>query len=276
MDRFNLGNSYNDYVGCDTNLHAFYSYYGDNYDSAGFGKNPPAIGVSFLNHDMTSFLTYHNDWSLIGNPFEEVHFYYYLNSRYKNGQYQRYGGNGFNDIWEDRETNFKYPSHPSDSNGWSNITAGNSYTHGNVGSTGKYMMNPGDTFTLDVAYVYARDKNKNNIENLDLLLQYNSEIRDFYRNNPPRCASLKSIGVEEEKSHNVKIYPNPAKDYIIVDGGSQGEMKLEIISANGKIVFSKENINSTAKVDISQLDRGAYIVKISKQNEVINKSLIVL
>jgi hypothetical protein len=269
--------SYDDHVGCDTSLNSFYSYNASGFDSTGFGRNPPAIGVSFLNHDMTSFIQYNNDFSLNGNPSYKDHYYYYQTSRFKNRQPMRYGGDGFNDVWEDRETNFMYPSHPNDSNGWSEVTANTlSYRSLGLGSTGKYSLGYNDTFTLDLAYVYARDKNKDNIENLDLLLQYISEIRDFYKNNPPKCASLKSIGIEEEKSHNVKIYPNPAKDYIIVDGEMNGRLNLEIISANGKIVFSKENINSTAKVDISQLDRGAYIVKISNLNELIIKRLIVL
>lgn len=116
---------------------------------------------------------------------------------------------------------------------------------------------------MDLAYVYARDKNKDNIENLDLLLQYISEIRDFYNNTPPKCASLKSIGIEEAENLNVKVYPNPARDYIIVDVDPSDVMSLEIISTNGQTVLTKKMESGTEKIDISQLQKGAYLIRFS-------------
>ena len=97
------------YVGCDVNLGLGFCYNGDAEDegAAGYGFNPPAIGVDFfqgpladpndgIDNDrdgiideanaqiiMSKFVYYNNDFTVIGNPSEGTHFYNYLRGIWK-------------------------------------------------------------------------------------------------------------------------------------------------------------------------------------------------
>ena len=115
-----LGNYLDDYVGCDVARGLGYCYNGDADDegAAGYGANPPAIGVDFfqgpladlddlIDNDrdslidedgeqaiMSRFVYYNNDQSVIGNPENGQHIYNYLTGKWKDGLDITYGGDG--------------------------------------------------------------------------------------------------------------------------------------------------------------------------------------
>ena len=63
----------------------------------------------------------------------------------------------------------------------------------------------------------------------------------------------------EQTVVNVKFYPNPANDYIIVE---QEDISLiEIIDICGKILFSKTASEASTKIDITNLNAGMYFIK---------------
>jgi len=62
--------------------------------------------------------------------------------------------------------------------------------------------------------------------------------------------------------NNLKIYPSPAKDQIIVEYNGSGE--IEIYNVNGQVVLSKKIVN-TADVDVSGLSAGLYYVRSKTQ-----------
>jgi len=71
-----------------------------------------------------------------------------------------------------------------------------------------------------------------------------------------------------EYNSKFKIYPNPANDKIFIEGGFMNQ-NVEIIDINGRMVASKVIESETVGIDISNLMRGAYFVKIGK--EVVGK-----
>jgi alpha-L-arabinofuranosidase len=62
--------------------------------------------------------------------------------------------------------------------------------------------------------------------------------------------------------NNLKIYPSPANQRIIVEYNGSG--KIEIIDMNGRIVLSRK-IANTGEVDISGLSKGIYYVRSKDQ-----------
>ncbi|SNT11862.1 Por secretion system C-terminal sorting domain-containing protein [Ekhidna lutea] len=63
------------------------------------------------------------------------------------------------------------------------------------------------------------------------------------------------------------IYPNPAKDYITIQG-LEGAGTIEIYLASGAKVFEKTTKNlKNHQIDISELKQGLYLLKINSQNE---------
>ena len=74
---------------------------------------------------------------------------------------------------------------------------------------------------------------------------------------------------------NLEIYPNPAYDYISIEA-VVGEGKIDILSLNGKLVFSQQVTNQESIfIDISELQSGTYIVRVLTDFESKLGSLII-
>ncbi|MBP8627815.1 MAG: discoidin domain-containing protein [Paludibacteraceae bacterium] len=84
--------------------------------------------------------------------------------------------------------------------------------------------------------------------------------------------ALTTTGVNENSTNDVRIYPNPSKDNIIVEGVKNGI--LEIINLQGKIVKYTPIPDSITRIDISQLTEGIYSLKITTNEGIIVKKLI--
>lgn len=145
-----LGYAYDDYVGCDVARGLGICYNGDDFDETqfGYGENPPAIAVDFFigpvadrfnglddNKNGTvdepferiimSNFTYYNNTSdqRTGNPSRGIHYYFYLQNRWKDGSYATYDlKNGASPTDPNgnpaRRANFVFPG-ATDLKGWS-------------------------------------------------------------------------------------------------------------------------------------------------------------
>ncbi|MBI5326436.1 MAG: T9SS type A sorting domain-containing protein [Ignavibacteriae bacterium] len=79
--------------------------------------------------------------------------------------------------------------------------------------------------------------------------------------------------VIEMEEYNLKIYPNPAADYIIIQNHSNNYFdKVEICSVIGENIITKGiNIDETYRLDITYFQNGIYFIKVGN----IHKTLIV-
>ena len=66
-------------------------------------------------------------------------------------------------------------------------------------------------------------------------------------------------------SQTLKVYPNPVKD--IINVSLNGQAIVELYDARGIKVYSGNVINETT-IDVSNISRGIYILKVSVGNEV--------
>ena len=190
-----IGNYEDDYVGCDVDLGLGYCYNGDDDDnglqgSAGYGANPPAIGVDFfkgpladandgIDNDrdgeideigeqiiMSKFVYYNNaawdtdiyDWN--NDPAFDVDYYNYLRGVWTNGQPMTYGGNGGDP--NNPQCDFMFPGN-TDTNfdtNWDETTAGNTPSDRRfLQSAGPFTLEPGAVNYITVGVVWARGDN---------------------------------------------------------------------------------------------------------------------
>ena len=205
-----LGFAYDDYVGCDSTRSLGICYNGDDFDEGvmGYGNNPPSVGVDFfqgpladpmdgVDNDkdgqidepgeqiiMSKFVYYNNDWSLKGNPSEGIHFYYYLVGKFKNGQTMRYGGDGFNDVWEDKVANYMFPADPrAPYPSWSEVSAGNVPADRRfLQSAGPFTLKPGAVNYITVGVVWAKATSGGNTGSYDLLMIADDKAQKLYNN----------------------------------------------------------------------------------------------
>ena len=191
-----VGNYVDDYVGCDVNLGLGYCYNGDDNDegsqgvSAGYGENPPAIGVDFfrgpladdndgIDNDrdgeideegeqiiMSKFVYYNNaawdtdvyTWN--NDPAFDTDYYNYLRGVWTNGQPMTYGGNG-GDV-NNPECDFMFPgdTDPAFDEVWDETTAGNMPSDRRfIQSAGPFTLEPGAVNYITVGVVWARGDN---------------------------------------------------------------------------------------------------------------------
>lgn len=84
-----------------------------------------------------------------------------------------------------------------------------------------------------------------------------------------------TVSVKELVSNKIKLYPNPAKDKLIIEADE--EIKhITIINAIGKKVYSEVGEPNSTTIDVSNLKNGFYWIEISFASGVIQKVKIAI
>ena len=86
----------------------------------------------------------------------------------------------------------------------------------------------------------------------------------------PDLSACESLGLDEFAEINLKVYPNPATTVIYVSSKDDIEF-IEIYNSLGALVTS--NVNSKS-IDIRNLSKGIYLMKLSSGNSVLTKKII--
>jgi predicted alpha-1,6-mannanase (GH76 family) len=71
---------------------------------------------------------------------------------------------------------------------------------------------------------------------------------------------------------NVKIYPNPVKEYLYVDVPQNGQMN--IFNLAGKSIYSGQVQQGITPINVIRYEKGSYIIKINGFDSIISKKFI--
>jgi hypothetical protein len=84
--------------------------------------------------------------------------------------------------------------------------------------------------------------------------------------------------VTRPEGMGVKVYPNPATDYVIIElfGDSEETFKIDIINVMGRVVFSEKREFSDQfwykePHNIEGLLRGLYLIRITSERRMMNR-----
>ncbi len=77
------------------------------------------------------------------------------------------------------------------------------------------------------------------------------------------------------ESELIQVYPNPADGYLNINGINASCM-FELISTDGRVVYSQLIDNSSQRIDISQLDSGIYFYQIKNADEIIHIDRLII
>ena len=84
-------------------------------------------------------------------------------------------------------------------------------------------------------------------------------------------------GISENSNSGFQIYPNPTRDIIHIESLSNFDKKTEIkiYSMEGKLILSQPSSAKTNKlsIDVSNLVKGLYILKLESENETIERRI---
>ncbi len=292
--KLGIGSPYDDYTGCDTLLNAFYSYNAliqdSNGWSDGYGYSPPAQAVSFLNQPLNYFKTYYRyTYSSIGKPREPMEYYNQLQGMWNDGTSVTYGGIGYGG---NRPFNYQHSGNPQDPDAWSMVSAHlDPYMlDKSVGSTGPFTMDPGDTISLELAILFARDYGGDNLSSVTLLLDRLKKLRAFYFNDSIPCEELIHIEEKMNEDDNIlHIFPNPSSLEIycrmsVVDclsagaSAKAGRFSMFIYDMYGK---NQEEIpipkgQEQLRIDVSNYPAGIYIAVLKNKKGIVGQSKFVV
>jgi hypothetical protein len=82
-----------------------------------------------------------------------------------------------------------------------------------------------------------------------------------------------SIGSVYDNS-NITIFPNPATDKLTINGPENKDLKVSIYDLSGELLLEKELHNNNRNIDMSQLPKGVFIIKVSGEDCLIQRKLI--
>ena len=88
--------------------------------------------------------------------------------------------------------------------------------------------------------------------------------------NKPVWGSCSTAGVDDLTQLDISIYPNPTSDIVYIDG-NYTQLKVVIYNILGKEVINKSITNS---IDISHLENGVYLMKLSDGFKLYTRKVI--
>lgn len=96
------------------------------------------------------------------------------------------------------------------------------------------------------------------------------------------CNISSASDTPEDTLNEISVYPNPSAGVLNISTGStQKELNLVLISSSGRIVYSdKMNIGQdggiSKQIDLSNLAKGIYFVRLSNASQNIVKKIILI
>lgn len=75
-----------------------------------------------------------------------------------------------------------------------------------------------------------------------------------------------TVGLSENSTENIHLFPNPAVDVLTISNGRTGE-QITIYNALGAVVLSESLLSETSRIDVSNLNKGLYLVEYLGQSQ---------
>ena len=256
-----LGNSWDNFLGCDSLQSLFYVYNADDVDesgaSYGYGTEIPAQGAMFLNAEMSAFSVLYAstapddvmDGTLGGAPFMQTGY----------------------------PSHFRYPG-----GAFTQETAGTPpHDLPGTGSIGPLTLNTGDTLCVDMAFPFALAPSGNRLESLDALILRSAALHAWYATQDVQCDEIPNLiaQVKEVAPLEMALYPVPARDEVTVRCSQlKTGAELQLLNGMGQVVrtLAWPAGREEMRVDLSGVPNGLYMVRLSNASDRLTRSLVVL
>ncbi len=102
------------------------------------------------------------------------------------------------------------------------------------------------------------------VGNVDISIDEVYYSQDEY---DPEPSSIKSDNFSKE----ISIYPNPARDYLVLKN-VVGTSSIRIIDATGRLISGEESTDN--KIDVSKLNRGIYFIQIENGDTSVTQKFL--
>ena len=96
--------------------------------------------------------------------------------------------------------------------------------------------------------------------------------RHYYPNDFELHVYYSPTGIEENGAQ-VKVYPNPTKNLVIVE--AEGMKRVSVYNMLGQCVAQKEVADNQMVVDLQHVSEGLYLIRVKTENGIISKRIAV-
>lgn len=129
-------------------------------------------------------------------------------------------------------------------------------------------------FSIKAGYIFAENDSSKIIKiNNDTLILYNRVpmedqsigMLDIYTTYI--CKTTTSLNYEIADNNKINVYPNPFITTLTVNFENRENVLVDVFDLTGRIVFQFKQISNQQKIDLSKLNQGNYILKLSSDNE---------
>jgi len=83
------------------------------------------------------------------------------------------------------------------------------------------------------------------------------------------------VGIQYLSDENIKLYPNPASSFLNIESENELIKRITFYSIDGREVMSLKKNQKACSLNISDLEKGFYFIKIELENSNILKKIIV-
>jgi len=135
---------------------------------------------------------------------------------------------------------------------------------------------PGQYISLDMAYITVDSGAAKSVgfPNIDNMFQIVPLIRDYFNSHHPQDGHDLALGIDDQQKNNpastpqFSIYPNPTTDKLTFTSDlTNATLTLDILDINGRLLQTTLCNGSKKVLDVSNLQKGIYILKIHSSQQ---------
>ena len=150
---------------------------------------------------------------------------------------------------------------------------GNEPVYHNIPNSGFVITNP--LFTNPANNQFTLQANSPAIDTAVTSNYTNDDFTSALRDANPDIGAYEffATSIDEMSDYTYKLYPNPASNYVRLEGDFRNGQEIEIFGMNGKLIFSVKTFANSHQIilPLKMLNSGLYILKIGSYKQVIIK-----
>ncbi len=300
-----IGDSLDDYIGCDTLRRLGFAYNRDNQDGTGqgnsYGTAPPALGIKLLDDNLNIGMTsFHYTIPLQSEPSLPC-------EEFPNNPAEAYnlmrGYKKDNTPWVDatsptpKPTKYTFPGDPETGQGWTEyngivnnclgsltgeVTPNQSVARTFMMSMGSETLNINSSSYPEFYFAQLTARGSNNKNSVTKLKELADKVQQFYNNN--YTIGINTISTEVPENFSLhQNYPNPFNPTtnIKFEIPQSDFINLSVYDLNGRLVEEIVNENFSAgtyevKFSAKNLSSGIYFYRLKSSNSVLTNKMILL
>lgn len=86
---------------------------------------------------------------------------------------------------------------------------------------------------------------------------------------------VSQVGMQENQLENIKVYPNPASNFVTIESANQFNANILILDTRGALVKQFNLTNTSERIDVSDLSNGIYHIRVISSEGLVQYKLVI-